>query len=884
MAANPYPSYLEMRQPLPLWVWHALRAAVVVGAFGLIAVLFAAPRAGLIAWWLYVLPTLPLLLVLAPGIWRNVCPMAALNQVPRLFGFARGLTVPTWLARQAILIQATLYFALISTRAPWLDHRGWAVATMMLLALGAAFAGGLVFKGKSGWCGTFCPLMPIQRLYGQTPAVVVPNSHCSTCVGCTPNCLDFNPRLAVVADVHEGEPYRIGQLKLFAGAFPGFVVAFFTVPGSVIGAPADLGLSLGRYYGLTAVYMLVSLGAYLVLEALAPVTPLVLMAVFGALGLNLHNILRFSTAFQFEKPAWLLAGEWSTVAAVTAWFVVRTYRHERRVAQVLAPARRGVVGRPGPAGAARAEPREDTAEVGFSPDGPRIVVPAGTTLLEAAERAGLQVEPGCRMGVCGADPIAVLDGADRLSPPSPGERSTLQRLGLAGECRMACSARVHGDVDVSLELQAIEPAAPARIAVDYDRSVRHVVVIGNGIAGSTAADHVRRRHPDCTIDVVGAEVHPTYNRMGISRLVYGRSEMAGLRLLTEDWYDRNRITPWLNTLVDEIDRDAHEIVLGTGERLPYDRVILAMGAAAWVPPVRGLDHPGVFVLRKADDAIGIRAHAQRSHARRAVVVGGGLLGLEAAHALQRFGLRTTVVQRGPQLLPGQLDRRGAELLERYFLGLGVSVVLDAEPVSVEEVRPALGLELSDGTFVPADIVVVCAGIRPAVQLARRAGLEVAQGVVVDARMRTSDPAILAAGDVAEHLGVSHGLWPVAVAQAEVAAANAVGDARTYEPQPAVAVLKGVGLSVKSAGDVEGRDGDEIIVHEPAEDEVRYWRLVVRDDALAGAVLLGEWADGTAVVDAVAAGADVSGLLPALRSGDLSPLTGEASPLPLAARA
>jgi len=882
VAANPYPSYLEMRQPLPLWVWHVVRAIVVVGAFGLIAALFAAPRLGLIAWWLYVLPTLPLLLVLAPGIWRNVCPMAALNQVPRLFGFTRGLTVPAWLGRHAILIQATLYVALISTRAPWLDHAGWAVGTMMLLALGAAFLGGLVFKGKSGWCGTFCPLMPLQRLYGQTPAVVVPNSHCATCVGCTANCLDFNPRLAVVADVQESEPYRIGQLKLFAGSFPGFVVAFFTVPNSVIGAPADVGMSLARYYGLTAVYMLVSLGAFFVLDALVPLTPLVLMAVFGAAGLNLHNILRFSTAFQFEKPPWLLAGEWTAVAAVTAWFVVRTYSHEQRVAQVLVREPSEVVVRPGAAGAARVSPRADTAEVGFSPDGPRIVVPSGSTLLEASERAGLHVEPGCRMGVCGADPIAVLDGADRLSAPSPGERSTLHRLGLGRECRMACSARVHGDVDVSFELHAVEPTAPARIDVDYDRGVRRVVVIGNGIAGSTAADHVRRRHQDCTIDIVGAEVHPTYNRMGISRLVYGRSEMAGLRLLTEEWYERNRITPWLNTLVDEIDREGNEVVLGTGERLPYDRVILATGAAAWVPPVRGLDRPGVFVLREADDAIDIRAHAQRNHDRRAVVVGGGLLGLEAVYALHRFGLRTTVVQRGPQLILGQLDRRGAELLERYFLGLGVNVVLDAEPVSVEDVGPGLGLELSDGTFVPADIVVVCAGIRPAAELARRAGLDVELGVVVDEHMRTSDPAIFAAGDVAEHLGLSHGLWPIAVAQAEVAAANAVGDVRTYAPLPPVAVLKGVGLSVKSAGDVDGRPGDELIAYEPAEDEVRYWKVVVRDGVLVGAVLVGEWADGTTVVDAVASATDVSPLLPALRAGDLSVLTGAESPLLLRA--
>jgi nitrite reductase (NADH) large subunit len=302
MSADPYRSYLEMRQWFSRRVWHVARAGVLAGAFGLVALLFFAPRIGLIAWWLFILPTVPALLMLAPGVWRNLCPMATLNQLPRLFGFSRSLVVPEWLRRQTILIQAVLYFALISMRAPIFDHYGWAVGVLMLVALGAAFLGGVIFKGKSGWCGTFCPMMPIQRLYGQTPALVVPNSHCRTCVGCTKNCIDFQPRLAVVTDVRESDPYRLGQLKFFAGAFPGFVVAFFTVPQGVIAGPADIGVSLGRYYGLVLVYMLVSLGCFFVLDALVPVSELVLMAAFGALGLSLHNFLRFSTAFYFHKP------------------------------------------------------------------------------------------------------------------------------------------------------------------------------------------------------------------------------------------------------------------------------------------------------------------------------------------------------------------------------------------------------------------------------------------------------------------------------------------------------------------------------------------------------------------------------------------------------
>ncbi|HLY48162.1 MAG TPA: FAD-dependent oxidoreductase [Solirubrobacteraceae bacterium] len=867
MLAAEYPSYLEMHQRLPVTAWHILRGVTLTAAFALIAVLFAAPPTGLIAWWLFILPCVPLLLMLAPGLWRNVCPMASLNQVPRLLGFSRSLRVPRWLARNAILIQVAFYFALISTRAPVFDHNGRAVGALMLVALGAAFVGGVIFRGKSGWCGTFCPLMPVQRLYGQTPAVVVPNSHCSTCVGCTANCLDFNPRLAVIADVQESSAYRVGQLKVFAGVFPGFVLAFFTVPNSIVGAPAHLGVATGTFYLMAGLYMLVSLGVFALLDLLLPVSALVLMAVFGALALNLHNVLRFTTAFHVAKPVWLRVVEGLFVASITATFVVRTYRHEHRVAALKEAS---TLGRADVPSDVRRSPADKTSEVRFAPTGPRVVVPTATTLLEAAERAELPVEAGCRMGVCGADPVAVLDGGQRLSPLGADERSTLERLGLSEGCRMACCARVLGQVDVSFDLTSIPTLALPRVEVVYDRTVEHVVVVGNGIAGTTAADHVRRRHPDCSIDLIGEELHPTYNRMGISRLVYGRSAMAGLHLVEAEWYERHGVTAWLNTLATRVDRNQREVVLGTGERLSYDRLILAMGATAFLPPVAGIEQPGVFVMRRADDAMAVRTYAQRHDARRALVIGGGLLGLEVAYALHRFGLRTTVVHRSRSLLRGQLDAHGSELLEHYFVGLGIDLMLGNAPQAILDASP-LALRLSDGDTITADVVVVCAGIRPCAGLAAEAGLEVRRGVVVDDHMRTSDPAIFAAGDVAEHRGVTDGLWPVAVAQAEVAAANAVGDSRVYDRQPRRRILKGVGLNVQSAGEVEGEPGDEDIHFQPTGDELRYWKLLVRHGELVGAEVFGTWPEAGPVFDAVAAHAHVQPLLARLRNGDLTPL-------------
>ena len=195
-------------------------------------------------------------------------------------------------------------------------------------------------------------------------------------------------------------------------------------------------------------------------------------------------------------------------------------------------------------------------EVNFVPENKRVAPKPGMSLLEIAESNGMQIEAGCRMGICGADPIAVKDGMGNLSAISDDERSTLDRLGFASNTRMACCARVQGPVSVCLTPDKAETPQLSRIQFAFDRSIERVVVIGNGIAGVTAADHVRRRHPECSIDIVADEAHPLYNRMGISRLIYGRSAMQGLYLNPDAWYEERGITTWLNTQALRIDRDA----------------------------------------------------------------------------------------------------------------------------------------------------------------------------------------------------------------------------------------------------------------------------------------------------------------------------------------
>ena len=304
---------------------------------------------------------------------------------------------------------------------------------------------------------------------------------------------------------------------------------------------------------------------------------------------------------------------------------------------------------------------------------------------------------------------------------------------------MACCVRVSGPVEVALTPDKAEAPALSRIEIPYDKSVTKVVVIGNGIAGVTAADQLRRRHPDVEIDVIAEEPHHLYNRMGISRLVYGRSAMQGLYLNPDAWYEERRITAWLNTRALAIDREQRTVRSGRGRRWPTTALILATGSSSHVPPIEGFGVPGTAVLRSADDAIGLRAFAQRPATRRAAIAGGGLLGLEAAYALHKIGIKTVVLERSNRLLKRQLDARAAKILRNYLEGLGLEFEMEAEAESVDANGRLRGVTLTDGRRLEAHILLVAAGIRPNVDLAREAGLSVKRGVLVDDRMRTDDP-------------------------------------------------------------------------------------------------------------------------------------------------
>ena len=864
-AALPFPNYTQLDPLLPLWAWHALRVVSLASAFGLAGLLWFQPPLGQTIFWGLAVPLLPLVFFVAPGLWRNLCPLAAANQLPRLGGFTRGIAHTERMKELAYPVGIALFFALVVGRKLLFNDSGEATAILVLGALVAAFAGGLVFKGKSGWCSSICPMLPVQRIYGQTPFITVANTHCQPCVGCAKNCYDFNPRIAWLADQYDGARHYAGYRRFFAGVLPGFILAYYLVPsGNVLG----MGL-------ITLGYMGLSLAIYHAFDVLLKARQNEVPVLFAAAALNIYYWFAAPVVAQSLAKLGMPAPDWAAralqvlVLLLSLAWVARSWRVELRFLDEIVGQATGQPVRVSAAGseALRAAAAGST-ELKIDPEGRRVAVKPGQSVLEAVEACGLHIESGCRMGVCGADPVAITAGAEHLAPPSGDERSTLERLGHAANTRMACCARLNGAVTVELKPhRRTGPAAPATRL--YNRNIKRVVVAGAGIAGLTAADHLRRNHPDCEIHVVGREKHFLYNRMGISRLIYGRSAMQGLYLMPESWYAERKIELWLNTRLAAIDTAARGVKLATGESLEYDRLILATGAQCFVPPIEGFGARGTFVLRDADGAMAVRDYIQHRQGQHAVVAGAGLLGLEAAYALHKAGLHVVVIANGDWVLNRQLDERAGSLLRKFFESIGIEVLTRAEVVQVRaDWDGEVGqVKLKDGRILPADVFMVCAGVRPDVAQAAAAGIAVNKGIVVNERMETSVPGVYAAGDCAEFNGEFPGLWPVAVEQGETAAVNSLGARRPYRGQIPSTILKVQGADLVSIGKIAAKGLGEREVIQEQRDDFKYRKLVLVNGRLAGAILMGYPIDAPLVTRLVKQNADLLKILTRLDRGD-----------------
>ncbi|KQW71761.1 nitrite reductase [Phenylobacterium sp. Root77] len=384
-----------------------------------------------------------------------------------------------------------------------------------------------------------------------------------------------------------------------------------------------------------------------------------------------------------------------------------------------------------------------------------------------------------------------------------------------------------------------------------------LVVIGNGMAGCRAVQEVLKRDPDrYEITIFGAEPRVNYDRIMLSPVLAGEKAFEDIVLNDEAWYRDNGIALHAGHAVTQIDREAKVVRTASGLAEPYDRLLLAMGSDPVRLPLPGADLTGVVTFRDLDDVEAMVAAAAKPGAK-AVVIGGGLLGIEAAYGLVRRGMGATVIHLMDVLMERQLDASAGFLLVEAMAQRGVDTVLGAQSEEiVGEGGKVVGLRLKDGRVLPCDILVMAVGIRPNVALARDSGLEIGRGVIVDDAMRTSDPAILAVGECAEHRGQCYGLVAPIWEMCKALGQTLTQGEGAYEGSVLSTRLKVSGVDVFSAGKFGGGTECEDIVFRDAGRGV-YKRVVLENGKVAGAVLFGDAVDGPWYFDLMKSGAEVA---------------------------
>jgi nitrite reductase (NADH) large subunit len=390
--------------------------------------------------------------------------------------------------------------------------------------------------------------------------------------------------------------------------------------------------------------------------------------------------------------------------------------------------------------------------------------------------------------------------------------------------------------------------------------VEHVperlIIIGNGMASVRfCEDMLRHARGRFSITVIGAEPKPGYNRVLLSSHLAGETSEADLTLKPRQWYDENGIILLTGALVTAVNAGEKTVTLDTGDDLTFDKLVFATGSE----PVRlakpGMALAGVITFRDLADVRALKALPAGS---KAVVIGGGLLGLEAAWGLKRAGADVTVIHLMDRLMERQLDDKAAAVLRTALEAKGISFKLSSETVAVHGTSQIEAVELADGSVLAADLLCVAVGIVPRKTLAAEAGCATGRAIIVNDHLETSVPGIYAIGECAEHQGIAYGLVEPAYAQARILAQHMAGDTAHYGGSLLYTNLKVSGVAVFSAGDMQGQAGDDIVTFEDKRSG-HYRKLIVRDSTLKGAILVGDASDSIFYRDLILSGAPIASI-------------------------
>ncbi|KRE06799.1 hypothetical protein ASE61_24280 [Bosea sp. Root670] len=391
-----------------------------------------------------------------------------------------------------------------------------------------------------------------------------------------------------------------------------------------------------------------------------------------------------------------------------------------------------------------------------------------------------------------------------------------------------------------------------------------LIIVGNGMAATRLADELSQRALGrYSIAVIGDEPRLAYNRVLLSPLLAGEIGGSEIELKPAEWWRARGVSTFYGRAVTVIDRAAKTVTLSDGLSLPYGKLVLATGSRPLMPPVPGFELPGVATFRDVADAARFRAVAAGAHV---VVIGGGLLGLEAAYGLARIGGKVTLLHLADRLMERQLDREGASLLAAAMAARGIDIRLNCTAERFVGEGRVEAVELPDGSAIPADLVVVAIGVRPRVELAVAAGLDVNRGIDVDDGLASSDPAIFAIGECAEHRGQTYGLVEPAYEQARVLAARLADRRERYTGSLLSTNLKVSGVGVFSAGEFDAGEGTEtVVLRDPAAGIYR--KFVLRDGRLAGCVLVGDTQGALFYLGLIRSGQDISAIRTDLPFGE-----------------
>ena len=377
-----------------------------------------------------------------------------------------------------------------------------------------------------------------------------------------------------------------------------------------------------------------------------------------------------------------------------------------------------------------------------------------------------------------------------------------------------------------------EPASVANIEAVDDEG--RFVIIGAGVAGVSAAETLREKLPQAEVTLISTEKELPYYRLNLTRYLAGEIDRDTLPLHPADWYEKQRIRLIRGAQVRGVDPVLKNVTFDDGAKLSFDKLIMATGSHPYVPPLPGVDKPGVVTLRTAADADTILDAVRNGVA--CVCIGGGVLGIETAGALAARGADVTMLESHAWLMPRQLNEQAGGVLEKHMSGLGVKVIKHARSAAIEGDNAVSGVKLVDGRIIPAEMVILTTGVRPNTALARKAGIEVNNGIVVDNHMRTSVPGVYAAGDVAEHNGQLYGAWAPSQHQGSIAALNAAGRMITFGGMPRANTIKALGIDISSIGKINAEDGSYAVIDE--EKDGAYSCFILHDGRLVGAILIG----------------------------------------------